>query len=79
MRIKSTRHINIRYYFITDRILKDYASKDFCPTLEIIGDYFTKALKVSQFHRLHNIILGIHEDEIPAYNMPGRDFLEYQK
>ena len=41
---KGTRHINIRYYFITDRIMKQEASMEFCPTFDMIGDYFTKAL-----------------------------------
>ena len=41
---KSTRHINIRYYFITDRIMKQKASVEFFPTFDMIGDYFTKEL-----------------------------------
>ena len=44
---------------------------EFCPTLDMIGDYFTKALQVSQFRRLRNIIFGIHEDDIPAYKASG--------
>ena len=28
-----------------------------CPTLDIIGDYFTKSLQGSQFRQYHNIIL----------------------
>ena len=73
---KRTRRINIRYYFITDRIMKQEASVEFFPTLDMIGDYFTKALHGSQFRRLRNIILGIHEDDIPAYNASGRALLE---
>ena len=46
---KRTRHMNIRYYFITDRIIKQEASVEFCPTFDMIGDYFTKALLGSQF------------------------------
>ena len=41
---KWTMHINIRYYFITDRITNQEASVEFCPTLDMIGNYFTKAL-----------------------------------
>ena len=46
---KRTRHINIRYYFITDRIINQEASVEFFPTLDMIGDYFTKALQGYQF------------------------------
>ena len=40
---KRTRHINIRYYLITDRIMNPEASVEFCPTFDMIGNYFTKA------------------------------------
>ena len=52
---------------------------EFCPTLDVIGDYFTKSLQVSQFRRFHNIVIGIHEDDIPSYNAPRRALLEEQK
>ena len=76
---KRTRHINIRYYFITHRFMKKEASVEFCPTFDMIGDYLTKALQGSQFHRFRNIVLGIHEDNIPAYNASGRVLLEERK
>ena len=71
--------MKIRCYFITDRITKKEASLECCPTLDMIGDYFTKALQGSQFRRLHNIILGIHEDDIPSYNASEIYFIEEQK
>ena len=73
---KRTSHINIRCYFITDSIMKQEASVEFCPTFDMIGDYFTKALQGSQFSRFRNIVLGIHGVDIPAYNESGRAFLE---
>ena len=76
---KSTRHINMRYYFITDRIVNQESSMGFYPTFDMIGYYFTKALQGSQLCRFRNIICGIHEDDIPAYNASGRDFLEERK
>ena len=50
-----------------------------CPTLDMIEDYFKKALQEYQFRRFRNIIVGIHEDEITAYNASGRDLLEKLK
>ena len=76
---KRKRHINIRYYFITNRIINQEASAEFCPTLNMIGDYFTKELQGSQFCRFRNIVLSIHEDDIPAYNAYGRALLEELK
>ena len=43
------RHISTRYCFITDRIVKQEAFVEFPPTLDMIRDYFTKALQVSKF------------------------------
>ena len=52
---------------------------EFCTTFYLIGDYFTKALQGSQFRRFRDIVLGIHEDEISAYNASGRALLEELK
>ena len=76
---KIMRHINTRYYFIIDMIINQEASVEFCPTFDMIGDYFTKALLGSQFRRFQNTILGIHDDDIPDYNTSGRYFLEERK
>ena len=46
---------------------------------DMIGDYFTKALQVYQFHLFRNIILGIHDYDIPDYNASGRAFIEELK
>ena len=59
--------------------MKQEASVEFCSTFDIIGDYFTKALQGSQFRRFCNIVLGIHEDDIPAYKVSGRALLEERK
>ena len=52
---------------------------EFCPTLDMIGDYLTKAMQGSKFRRFSNIILGIHEDDIPSYNMSGIELIEEKK
>ena len=52
---------------------------ELCPTFDMIRDYFTKALQGSQFRRLRNKIIGIHEDGIPSYNTSGRALLEEQE
>ena len=46
---EKTRHINIGYYFITDRIINQEASMEFCPTLDMIGEYFTNTLQGYKF------------------------------
>ena len=58
----------------------DYIRKMLDDILEdMIENYFTKVLQVIQLRWFYNIILGIHEDVIPAYNASGRAFIEEQK
>ena len=52
---------------------------EFCPTLDIIRDYFTKAPQGYQFCCYRNIILGIHGDEIPSYNASVISLIEERK
>jgi hypothetical protein len=42
---KRTKHINIRYFFITGIISKEEVSVVWCPTGDKIGDYATKPLQ----------------------------------
>jgi hypothetical protein len=41
---KRTKHINIRYFFITDRVSKEEVLVVWCTTGDMIGDYATKPL-----------------------------------
>jgi hypothetical protein len=38
---KRTRHINIRYFFITNQIAKKEVAIQYCPTKQMIANYFT--------------------------------------
>jgi hypothetical protein len=42
---KRTKHINIRCFFITNRVSKEEVSVVWCPTGDMIGDYATKPLQ----------------------------------
>ena len=57
---KRTKHINIRYFFITNRISKGKISVAWCPTEDMIGDCMTKPLQGSQFRRFRDLIMGVH-------------------
>jgi hypothetical protein len=76
---KRTRHINIRYFFVTDRISANELNVEYCPTLEMLGDYFTKPLQGSLFRKFRNTILGINEADIPSYNATARKLIADRK
>ena len=56
---KKTRHIEIRYYFITDNIKRGNVRVEYCPTDQMIADFFTKPLQGSAFLKYRALILGL--------------------
>jgi hypothetical protein len=64
---KMTKHINIRYFFCTDRIKKGELSVKYCPTSDMIADYFTKPLQDSLFRKLRDLVLGIMPANFEEY------------
>jgi hypothetical protein len=55
---KRTRHIEIRYYFATDRIAKKDISVEWCSTSKMLADFMTKPLQGKVFTKLRDIIMG---------------------
>jgi len=41
---KRTKHINIHFFFMTDRISKKELKVEWCPTTEMTGDFMTKPM-----------------------------------
>lgn len=60
---KRTRHMNIRYFFVADVLERKEIALEYCPTDEMIGDFFTKPLGGAKFRRFRNIIMNISHDE----------------
>ena len=56
---KRTKHINIRYFFITDRVKKGDVSVVWCPTRDMIADYATNPLQGSLFKKFRDQIMGL--------------------
>jgi hypothetical protein len=55
---RRTRHINIRFFFIKDRISSKELELQYCPTDQMVGDFFTKPLQGSKFFFFRQIIMG---------------------
>ena len=48
--------------------MEEEAYLEFYPIIDMMRDYFMKALQGYQFCRYRYIVIGIHEDDIPPYN-----------
>jgi hypothetical protein len=66
---KCTNHINIRYFFITDRVSNEEVSVVWCPTGDMIGDYATKPLQGALFWKFRDQIMGVTPARDPG---PGK-------
>jgi hypothetical protein len=68
---KCTKHINIRYLFITDRVSTEEVSVVWCPTGDMIGDYTTKPLQGVMFRKFRDHIMGVVPARDPG---PGKTY-----
>ena len=55
---KGMRHINIRYFLVTDRRLKGECEIGWIPREDMVADYLTKAQQGAEFRRNRNFIMG---------------------
>jgi len=53
-----TRHINIRYFFVKDKIESEEVTIEYLQTDEMIADLLTKPLQGEKFRRLRNLALN---------------------
>jgi hypothetical protein len=62
---KRTRHINVRYFFIADRVKSKEIRIEYCPTGIMLADYFTKPLQGALFRKLRAMIMGQVDIALP--------------
>ena len=62
-----TRHINMRYFYITDKINDGTVVMSYCPTKAMVSDYFTKPLQGSLFRLHRNAIMGVSQADYDWY------------
>jgi hypothetical protein len=66
---KRTKHINIQYFFITDRVENEEVSVVWCPTGDMIGYFATKPLQGALFRKFRDQIMGATPARDPG---PGK-------
>jgi hypothetical protein len=55
---KRTKHIEIRYYYVVDRIAKGDLSVVWCPADKMIADFLTKPLQGKVFKQFRDMLMG---------------------
>jgi hypothetical protein len=63
---KRTKHINIRYFFVTDLINKGELTVEWCPTGDMIGDFMTKPTQGALFRHFRDQIMGVISAQPPG-------------
>ena len=55
---EQTRHIEIGYFWLTDLLTRGIITIKYCPTLDMLADFFTKPLQGSLFQTMRDHVLG---------------------
>ena len=70
---KNTKHINVRYYFIKDRVDTRDVVIGHCPTEKMLGYHFTKPIQGGLFSKFRAEIMNIPDDlEMGEMGMYGK-------
>jgi hypothetical protein len=75
---RRTCQINIRYFFVHDRIQSNEVSVQYCPTGMMVADYFTKPLQDTVFKLFRDYIMNVH-DPVNDIVQDYRSVLEHEK
>jgi hypothetical protein len=70
---KRTRHMNVRYFFIADRVKSKEIRIEYCPTGIMVANYFTKPLQGIIFRTLQDMIMGNTDIDLPSNTINGTD------
>ena len=66
--------MNIRYFFVKDRVASNEIQIEYCPTEDMIADFFTKPLQGKQFYKLQDCVMNI--DPTSKYHSDHRSVLK---
>ena len=77
-RSESTRHIDIKYFYVKDHVDRGKMVVQQKPTEQMIADFFTKPLAGERFIMLRNIIMGQDTDE-DVFVMGTEEHKEYRE
>ena len=54
----NSRHVDIKHFWVKDRVDKEEVEIKYCPKTLMLADYFTKPLQGNVFRRFRDVIMG---------------------
>ena len=67
-----TRHFNIKYFYVTDLIQRKEFQLKYCPTDQMMADYFTKPLVGKKFDDMRSFVLNLQPDPVGQQECVGK-------
>ena len=64
---KQTHHINIRYFYVTDKVKNGEMSIIYKPTHEMVSDYLTKPLQGLLFTKHQDALFGLQKGDYTTF------------
>ena len=64
---KGSQHINVKYFFATDKNKNKELKMIHCPTENMIADYNSKPLQGKLFYDNRNLMMGLDIEEFDRY------------
>ena len=60
----NSKHVDIRVFFVYDRVKSGDIKVVYCPTDKMVADFFTKPLQRSIFKKFRNSVMGHNEHDL---------------
>ena len=73
---KQTRHLDVKYFYITDHVKSGDIEIQHCSTDRLPADFMTKAVQGSLFIKFRNMIMGLDEDIIEEYKISYKNYYQ---
>jgi len=73
---KQSRHVNIRFFWIADRLKTHNMEVEYCPTTAMIADFYSKPLQGGLFKRMRDVVMGLQHVSI-LYENKNKNNSEY--
>ena len=54
----NSRHVDVKFFWVKDRVDKKEVEIKYCPTTLMLADYFTKPLQGTVFRRFRDVVMG---------------------